>query len=153
MSLLLAFAVIHSLYPVTVVGPPRFSGFRTSGLRPDKFHEAVNQFLVGCGDIGRCRPVKASILRLHVYRTRFLGKFPELSSCGGLEGKQGMVSLPRGLEVEPFDQPVLVAALAELFERFGKTPFSHPATARASGHLSWRECAVCKMRFPLPDQR
>ncbi len=55
-----------------------------------------------------------------MYRPRFLGQFFELSSCGSLEGKQGLVSLPRGLEVEPFDQPLFVVALAEFFERFGE---------------------------------
>jgi hypothetical protein len=52
-----------------------------------------------------------------VYRPRFLGQFFELSSCGRLEGKQGLVSRPRGLEVKPFDQPLLDAALMEFFER------------------------------------
>jgi len=33
---------------------------------------------------------------------------------------QGLMSLPRGLEVEAFDQPLLVVALAEFFERFGQ---------------------------------
>ena len=33
---------------------------------------------------------------------------------------QGLMSLPRGLEVEAFDQPLLVVALAELFERSGQ---------------------------------
>jgi hypothetical protein len=55
-----------------------------------------------------------------LYRPRFLGQFFELSSCGSLEGKQGLVSLPRGLEVEPFDEPLFVVALAEFFERFGQ---------------------------------
>jgi hypothetical protein len=55
-----------------------------------------------------------------LYRPRFLGQFFELSSCGSFEGKQGLVSLPRGLEVEPFDQPLFVVALAEFFERFGQ---------------------------------
>jgi hypothetical protein len=30
------------------------------------------------------------------------------------------MSLPRGLEMEPFDQPLFVVALAEFFERFGE---------------------------------
>jgi hypothetical protein len=55
-----------------------------------------------------------------LYRPRFLGQFFELSSCGSFEGKQGLVSLPRGLEAEPFDQPLFVVALAEFFERFGQ---------------------------------
>jgi|GEM_PF-2761506 hypothetical protein len=30
------------------------------------------------------------------------------------------MGLPRGLEMEPFDQPLFVVALAEFFERFGQ---------------------------------
>ena len=54
-----------------------------------------------------------------LYRPRFLGPCFAFPSCGGLEGKHGLVSLPRGLEVEPFDQPLLVVALAKFLEYFG----------------------------------
>jgi len=57
---------------------------------------------------------------LYVYRTRFPGRFFELSSCGSLEGKQGLLSPPRGLEMELFHQPLLVVAVAEFSQSFGQ---------------------------------
>jgi hypothetical protein len=44
---------------------------------------------------------------------RFLGQFFELLSCGRLESKQGLMSLLRGLKLEPLDEPLAVVALAK----------------------------------------
>lgn len=51
-----------------------------------------------------------------MHRPRFPEQFFELSSCGRFESKVSLVSQPRDLDLEPFDQPVLVAALAEFLK-------------------------------------
>jgi hypothetical protein len=92
-------------------------------------------------------------LLFKVYRPRFLGQFFELSSCGSLEGKQGVVSLPRGLEAEPFDQPLVVVALAKFFERFGQLlqrfEVPHPEKLLLEGAEEAFDAAVA---FRLADE-
>ena len=63
------------------------------------------------------------------------------------------MSLPRGLEVEPFDQSLFVVALAEFFQRFGQLLQSrevpHPEKLFLEGAEEAFDAAVA---FRLADE-
>jgi hypothetical protein len=48
-----------------------------------------------------------------VLRTKISWTVFELLSCGRLESKQGLMSLLRGLKLEPINEPLAVVALAK----------------------------------------